>query len=105
MKGTSCNESLVKFINNMDSDTGWWHSIPIPGKNALSEDAQWGFPPLSKVFGIHKDAMSIHWMELGCFKRHGKEKINLAMKSFDMIKDNLMDRSNVEVSKYLLLAL
>ena len=91
MKGMSDNESLVKFINNMDSDAGWWHCIPVPSKSTLSEDAQQGFPSLSKVFGIHKDAMSNCWMELGCFNRHGKEKINLAMKGFDVIKDNLMD--------------
>ena len=99
MKEISVIESLVTFINSMDHNNGWWYSIPIPGKKSASNDADYVFPPLAKVFGIHKDAMSIYWLETGCLERHGNEIIRISMKGFDSIVDRLIDKNNFEVSK------
>ena len=99
MKAKSDNESLIKFINDIDSDAGLWHIIPIPGKEAASDYFEYVFSPLGKVIGMHKINMNMHWFELGYFKRDGKEKTHLTMKGFDRIKDRLMDCTSFEVSK------
>ena len=99
MKAKSDDESLIKFINDMDQDTEWWNSTPMPGKETASDDFEHVFPLLGNVIGACKDAMSMRQFELGCFKRHGKEKTRTVMKGFDRIKDALMDCPSFEVSE------
>ena len=60
-----CNyDSLVTFIDNIDAAESLWYSIPNPGKKTSAE-FDYVFPPMSKTFGVNKDAMNACWLQLG----------------------------------------
>ena len=46
--------------------------MPTPSKKTL-EEFDYAFSPISKLFGINKDTMNTHWLELGCLKRHSNK--------------------------------
>jgi len=89
-------KTIASFINNIDTDTGWWYSLELPGQKQ-DDDVHYLFLCVSKVFGIHKDAMLLYWLESGVMKRNGK-RIVYNIDSGNMLKTLVEDPSSFEIS-------
>ena len=73
----SCNcglEVIVTFFNDVDQDAGQWHNVETSNGNE-DEEFNCSFPSLHKIFGIHKDAMSMFLLETNCLKKEGNTYI------------------------------
>ena len=72
MSTSSRLEVLSRFINDIDQDAGWWCNIGIPTNND-KEEFNYLFPSLSKIFGMHREAMTIFLIENNCTNRKSKK--------------------------------
>ena len=64
-------KTIASFVNNIDADAGWWHSLELLGQKQDS-DLHYSFPCASKAFGMHKNATLLQWLESGVMKRNRK---------------------------------
>ena len=98
MDAVKCLEVLKSYVDNIEDGNGWWYSFPMPGKkdHCLITDM---FPNANTLFGMHKDAMSIFWIEAGWLKKCGST-CKLHKNKSDEMKEHVTNRSSFEISPF-----
>ena len=61
---------LVKHINNIDRDVGWWRMSPTPQKKQ-DDMFTYLFPSTHSTFTVHVNMMNLFYVEMGWHKKHG----------------------------------